>query len=133
MSRKLLPLRALQAFEAAARHLSFARAAEELYVTPAAISQHVKQLEDLLGYNLFSRESGLQLTEAGQAALNPLGSAFDGLERVSKQLRTAQDNRPLVVSLLPTFASRWLIPRLERFQTSHPEVELRLLAAMRAW
>lgn len=132
MSRHILPLRALQALEAAARHRSFARAAEELHVTPAAISQQIKQLEDLLGYPLFTREAGgLQATAASQTVLTQLGTAFDGLERVSMQLRSARSNRPLVVSLPPTFAARWLIPRLERFQTRHPDVELRLLASIR--
>lgn len=131
MSRNLLPLRALQAFEAAARHRSFSRAAAELYVTPAAISQHIKQLEDLLGYPLFARGTPLQLTAAAESALPQLTLAFDGLERLSAQLRTAHGNRPLVVSLPPTFASRWLIPRLDRFQTEHPDVELRILASIR--
>lgn len=133
MSRHLLPLRALQALEAAARHRSFARAAEELHVTPAAISQQIKQLEELLGYPLFNREAaGLESTAATQAVLSQLGQAFDGLERISGQLRNVRSHRPLVASLPPIFASRWLIPRLERFQTRHPDVELRLLASMRA-
>lgn len=133
MSRHLLPLRALQALEVAARLGSFARAAEELHVTPAAVSQQIKQLEELLGYPLFIREGGgLQITPAAKTALHPLGTAFDNLERISVQLRSAQTNRPLVVSLPPIFAARWLIPHLERFQTAHPEVELRLLASMRA-
>ena len=132
MSRQILPLRALQSLEAAARHRSFARAADELHVTPAAISQQIKQLEDLLGYPLFTREAGgLQTTPASQAVLTQLGNTFDGLERISTQLRSARTNRPLVVSLPPTFASRWLIPRLERFQTRHPDIELRLLASVR--
>lgn len=132
MSRQILPLRALQALEVAARHRSFARAAEELHVTPAAISQQIKQLEDLLGYLLFTREAGgLHPTPASQTVLSQLGTSFDGLERISMQLRSARSNRPLVVSLPPTFAARWLIPRLERFQTRHPEVELRLLASIR--
>jgi LysR family glycine cleavage system transcriptional activator len=132
MTRKTLPLRGLQALEAAARHRSFARAAEELHVTPAAISQHIKQLEELLGYPLFMREAGgLQNTPASQAVLIQLGNSFDNLERISTQLRNAKVNRPVVVSLPPTFATRWLIPRLERFQTEHPQIELRLLASTR--
>lgn len=132
MSRQILPLRALQALEAAARLGSFARAAAELHVTPAAISQQIKQLEDLLGYPLFIREGGgLQSTQPSQAVLQLLSNSFDNLERISVQLRTAQANRPLVVSLPPTFASRWLIPRLERFQNKHPDIELRLLASVR--
>lgn len=133
MSRHLLPLRALQSLEAAARHRSFVRAAEELHVTPAAISQQIKQLEALLGYPLFKREGGgLHAVDSVQSVLSHLGSAFDGLERISTQLRSARKNRPLVVSLPPTFAARWLIPRLGRFQTLNPEVELRLLASVRA-
>jgi len=132
MSRQILPLRALQTLEAAVRHRSFARAAEELHVTPAAVSQQIKQLEDLLGYALFTREAGgLQATPPSQSVLGQLGNTFDGLERISNQLRSAQTNRPLVISLPPAFASRWLIPRLERFQMQQPKIELRLLASTR--
>jgi LysR family glycine cleavage system transcriptional activator len=131
MSRTLLPLRALQALEAAARHLSFARAARELHVTPAAISQQIKLLEDHIGQTLFDRSPALRLKEGAQAVVRPLREALDLLEQVSRQLTVSHTERPLVVSLTPSFASRWLIPRLERFSSRHPDIELHLLATTR--
>lgn len=131
MSRRLPPLTALRAFEAAARHLSMVRAAEELHVTPAAVSQQIKQLEDLLGLTLFKRGKALALSEAAQAALPLLSDAFDRLERAADQLRDGAGDGPLVVSTPPTFAARWLVPRLDDFQTRHPDMELRLLATRR--
>lgn len=131
MARRLPPLRSLRAFEAAARHLSFARAAEELHVTPAAISQQVKILEDHLGLALFRRGTGVTLTEPAAAGLPLVSDAFDRLERAVDRLRAGRDTRPLVVSTPPSFAARWLIPRLERFQARHPDIELRLSASTR--
>jgi LysR family transcriptional regulator, glycine cleavage system transcriptional activator len=131
MSRRLLPLRALQALEAAARHLSFARAAKELNVTPAAISQQIKLLEDQIGQPLFERSPTLRLSPSAQAASRQLREAIDLLQRVSEQLRIGQTQRLLVVSLAPSFASRWLIPRLERFSARHPDIDLHLLATTR--
>jgi LysR family glycine cleavage system transcriptional activator len=131
MSRQLLSLRALLAFEAAARHVSFARAAHELHVTPAAISQQIKSLEDQIGQSLFERSPALRLSAPAVAVSRQLGEALDLLERVSQQLRVGQSERPLVVSLAPSFAARWLIPRLERFNARHPDIELRLLATTR--
>ena len=131
MARRLPPLNALRAFEATARHLSMVRAAEELHVTPGAISQQVKQLEDLVGQPLFKRGKALALSDAGQTALPLLSDAFDRLERAAAQLRAGTGEGPLVVSTPPTFAARWLVPRLEDFQARHPEIELRLLATRR--
>jgi LysR family glycine cleavage system transcriptional activator len=131
MSRTLLPLRALQALEAAARHLSFARAAKELHVTPAAISQQIKLLEGHIGQPLFERSPTLRLSADAQAVVRPLRDALDLLEQVSRQLKVSRTERPLVVSLTPSFASRWLIPRLERFGARHPDIELRLVATTR--
>ncbi|MBI1423845.1 MAG: transcriptional regulator GcvA [Gammaproteobacteria bacterium] len=131
MSRRLPPLTALRAFEAAARHLSFARAADELHVTPAAISQQIKQLEIYLGQPLFRRGKALALSDAALAVLPQLTEAFDQLERTVDRLRGADAGGPLVVSTPPTFAARWLVPRLEDFQTRHPDIELRLLATRR--
>lgn len=131
MARRLPPLRSLRAFEAAARHLSFARAAEELHVTPAAVSQQIKILEDHLGLALFRRGTGVTLTEPAAAALPLVSDAFDRLERAVDRLRVGQDGGPLVVSAPPSFAARWLIPRLERFQSRHPDIELRLSASTR--
>ncbi len=131
MPRRLPPLNSLRAFEAAARHLSFARAAEELYVTPAAISQQIKLLEDYLGVQLFQRGKKLALTESAGTALHLVSEAFDQLERAALKLRADSDGGTLVVSAPPAFASRWLIPRLEEFHTRHPDIELRLLATKR--
>jgi LysR family glycine cleavage system transcriptional activator len=131
MSRTLLPLRALQALEAAARNLSFARAATELHVTPAAISQQIKLLERHIGQSLFERSPTLRLSAGAQAVVRPLRDALDLLEQVSRQLTVSQTERPLVVSLTPSFASRWLIPRLERFNSRYPDIELHLLATPR--
>lgn len=132
MSRKLPPLRALQAFEAAARQLSFARAAAELHVTPAAISQQIKLLEARLNRSLFQRGPPLSLSPRAQAVLPNIQAAFDLLERAVGELQADAEQRPLVISTPPSFAARWLIPRLERFQQRHPDIELRLLASTRA-
>lgn len=131
MSRRLPPLTALRAFEAVARHLSMARAAAELHVTPAAVSQQIKQLEELLGQPLFRRGKTLALSDAAEAALPLLTDAFDRLERAAARLREGTGDGPLVVSTPPAFAARWLVPRLDDFQARHPEIELRLLATRR--
>jgi len=131
MSRHLPPLRALQAFEAVARHLSFARAAEELCVTPAAVSQQVKLLEDRLGVVLFRRGARLGLELHAAPAAAALTEAFDRLARAADRLVPETLARPLVVSAPPAFASRWLVPRLERFHARHPEIELHLSATLR--
>jgi len=131
MTRRLPPLNALRAFEAAARQRSFARAAEELHVTPAAISQQIRQLEDYLGMRLFRRGRSLELSDAAEAVLPMLSEGFDRLERATELLRKGTADGPLILSVPPTFASRWLIPRLDDFQSRHPEIELRLHASRR--
>lgn len=130
MSRRLPPLNALRAFEAAARHLSFTRAAEELHVTPAAISHQVKALEEHLGVKLFRRlNRALLLTDAGQACLPGLKEGFDRLAEVTERVRAQDRAGPLTVSVLPSFAARWLVPRLGRFVAAHPDIEVRLVAS----
>ncbi|ARJ64422.1 transcriptional regulator [Magnetospirillum sp. ME-1] len=131
MRRRLPPLRALHAFEAAARHLSFARAADELGVTPAAISQQIKQLEDILGVSLFHRGARLSLTRAAALAAPEFSDSFDRLASAVGRLAPDGPARPLVVSAPPTFAARWLVPRLVRFQDAHPGIDLHLSATMR--
>ncbi len=131
MPRQLPPLNALRAFEAAARHLSFVRAAEELHVTPAAISQQVKLLEDHLGVPLFLRGKKLALSEAANAMLPLASEAFDQIERAMLKARPDNNIDTLVISAPPAFASRWLIPRLEDFQSRHPNIDLRLHATKR--
>jgi len=131
MAPRLLPLNALRAFESAARHLSFSRAAEELSVTPGAVSQQIRQLEDHVGGPLFLREArGLSLTEAGQAALPLLREGFDRLMDASALLRQPQRRPQLRVSVTPSFAAKWLTPRLDGFLAEHPEVEVWISADM---
>ena len=130
MSRRLPPLNAMRAFEAAARHLSFTRAAGELNVTQAAISHQVKALEERLGVTLFRRlNRALLLTDAGQAYLPPLREAFDTLAAASDRLRADDSRGVLTITTLPSIAARWLVPRLGRFREAHPDIDLRIDAS----
>ena len=131
MTRRLPPLNALRAFEAAARHRSFARAAEELHVTPAAISQQIKLLEDHLGAVLFRRGKNLALSESAQDVLPLLSEAFDQMERAMQQIRAGHASGPLVLSVPPAFSAHWLIPRMDDFHARHPEVDVHMLATRR--
>ena len=131
MTQRFPSLNSLRAFEVVARHLSFARAAQELHVTPAAVSQLVKQLEDHLGISLFRRGKVLALSESALTALPLVTDGFDQLTRAVEQLHRDHDSGSLVVSTPPVFAARWLIPRLDDFQAQYPEIELRLLATRR--
>jgi LysR family glycine cleavage system transcriptional activator len=132
MTRRLPPLNALRAFEAAARHLSITRAAEELNVTPAAVSHQVKTLEDYLGLPLFRRLTrALMLTDAAQAALPALRDGFDSLAEGAERLRAYDASGPLVVSVMPTFAAKWLVPRLDRFREVDPDIDVRIDATDR--
>lgn len=127
MARRLPPLNALRAFEAAARHLSFAKAAAELNVTPAAVSHQIKGLEAQLGVALFRRANrAIWLTEAAQACLPDLREGFDRLEAGIQRLRSQQARGMLTVSAPPAFAAKWLVSRLERFRAGHPEIDVRL-------
>ncbi len=127
MARRLPSLNALRAFEAAARHLSFTRAAEELHVTQAAISHQVKALEEHLGRKLFRRlNRALLLTDDGQAYLPSVSRAFTLLNDATSDLLTTQAPGPLTVSALPSFAARWLVPRLGRFRQIRPDIDLRI-------
>lgn len=125
--RRLPPLNAVRAFEAAARHLSFTHAAEELNVTQAAISHQVKSLEDRLGVLLFRRMNrALVLTEAGQTYLGPIRDALDRIADATERLTEGDRTGVLTISTMPSFAAKWLVPRLHRFQAAHPELEVRL-------
>jgi len=131
--RRLPPLGALRAFEAAARHLSFTRAAAELCVTQAAISHQVRQLEDWLGMRLFARKGhALTLTSGGGSYLTELTQLFDGLAEATARLHGRPQNT-LRITALPSFASRWLLPRLGDFRTRYPDIELKLTAAATLW
>jgi LysR family glycine cleavage system transcriptional activator len=128
---RLPPLNAVKAFEAAARLGSFTRAAEELNVTPGAISRQIRLLEDWLGTRLFLRTSRNAVpTQVGTELLAEASPALDRLAAVSQRLRETMPAAPLLrVSALPTFAMRWLIPRLPEFQREHPGLELRIVTA----
>lgn len=128
---RLPPLNAIKAFEAAARLGSFTRAAEELNVTHGAVSRQVRLLEDWFGIPLFLRTSRNAVpTQAGRNLLAEIGPALDRLAAVSQHLQhCAQAAGTLTVSALPTFAMRWLIPRLPQFQRSHPDLELQIVTA----
>ena len=130
-SRSLPPLTALRAFEAAARHKSFKLAADELHVTPSAVSHAVASLEDFLGIKLFHRRvRRLLLTDAGNAYLTPLTRAFDTISAATREVSAR--NRADIVTLasMPTFARVWLMPRLKTFLTAHPDIDLRVRAAV---
>ena len=131
MARRLPPLNALKFFEAAARHRSFVRAAEELHVTPAAVSQQIKLLEDHLGVALFKRGKTLSLSESASDVLHLVSEGFDQLERAMLKIRSGSSTGPLIVSSPPAFAARWLIPRMDDFHAAHPEIEIHLRASRR--
>jgi LysR family transcriptional regulator of beta-lactamase len=124
--RPYLPLNNLRAFEAAARHLSFTNAAIELRVTPAALSQQVKALEDRLGFPLFSRlPRGLALTDEGRAMLPVLSRSFDEIALLLERLAGSTE-AVLSVGVVGTFAVAWLLPRLDSFRAAHPEIDVRV-------
>ena len=132
MSYRLPPLNALKAFEAAARHLSVKKAAVELNVTPAAVSHQIRTLEEYLNVQLFHRfNRALELTDAAKACLPKLREGFDCLVQAVDRLRTHTSGGMLTVSAAPSFAARWLMPRLHRFIAAHPEIDVRISARMR--
>jgi LysR family glycine cleavage system transcriptional activator len=111
--------------------LNFSRAAEELSVTPGAVSQQIQNLEDFIGASLFRRTpKGLLLTDAAQIALPALREAFDRLAEAASMLTAAVDGRRLTVSVAPSFAAKWLVPRLGRFEAAHPQVDVWVSAGL---
>lgn len=127
MVRPHLPLNALRAFEASARHLSFTRAAIELHVTQAAISHQVKTLEERLKVELFKRlPRGLRITEEGEALLPVLREAFDRVADTLERFEGGHYREVLTVGAVSTFAIGWLLPRLDDFQAQHPLIDFRL-------
>jgi len=127
MSRPIPPLNPLRAFEVAARHLSFTRAAEELFVTPSAVSHQIKVLEDSLGIALFVRDTkSLILTGAGKAYLPGVQEAFRQLVQATYRVQREREIPALKLNLPPTFAVKWLIPRMRRFMAAHPDIDLRV-------
>lgn len=132
MTHRLPPLNALKAFEAAARHLSVKKAAVELNVTPAAVSHQIRALEEYLGIQLFHRYNrALELTDAARVSLPKMREGFDCLAQAVERLRTHHSPGMLTVSAAPSFAARWLMPRLHRFLVAHPEIDVRISARVR--
>ncbi len=124
---KIPPLNALRAFEAAARHLSFVAAAEELRVTPAAISHQIKGMEDYLGVSLFKRlKRRVVLTDQGQLILPELKQAFTLIEHAMANLARHEQRDVLTVSATPAFTAKWLLPRIHLFHEQHPDIDVRL-------
>lgn len=125
MARRLPSLNALKAFESAARHESFTDAATELFVTHAAISRHIRDLEEWLGTELFTRTGrGVVLTDAGRRYGSRLTPLFDAIAEATRDTAAVGDVRQLKVTVEPSVASRWLVPRLGKFNDLHPDIEL---------
>ncbi len=128
----LPPLNSLRAFEAVGRYLSFSKAADELNVTPGAISQQVRGLEDFLEIKLFKRRNrSIVLTDSGQVFLPLLSDGFAGISAAVDSVRRSQGDEPLTISAAPSFTAKWLIPRLCKFQALHPEIDVRIDASSR--
>jgi LysR family transcriptional regulator, glycine cleavage system transcriptional activator len=129
MARRLPPLKALPDFEAAARHLSFTKAADELHVTHGAVSRQVKSLEEHLGVRLFRRlNRTLLLTDEGQAYVAVVRELLERLAEATDRIKRRDERGGLTVSTMGSFAIKWLVPRLGRFRVAHPEIDVRLQA-----
>lgn len=130
-----LPLNALKAFEAASRHLSFSAAAEELNVTPAAVGQLVRSLEEIIGFPLFqrskNRRASLVLTESAIRALPDIKAGFDSLAIGMTRLKEGAADGILNVTISPAFAAKWLLPRIENFQNRWPDIDIRLQTSLK--
>ncbi|WP_415921546.1 transcriptional regulator GcvA [Tateyamaria sp. SN6-1] len=132
MQDRLPPLTALRAFDAAARHMSFAKAAEELHVTPAALSFQIKSLEEHLGTQVFRRlNRAVELTDAGKALAPGVADGFRILAGAWRAAEKVTDNHTLTVTAGPAFTAKWLAPRLYEFAQTHPDVELRFAASLK--
>ena len=132
MLSSLPPLNALRTFESAGRHLSFRKAAAELHVTPAAVSHQIKLLEDHLGVALFRRLTrAIQLTEAGRALLPALSGGFAQLAQAVNGIRGYRSTSTLSICVPPSFASKWLMPRLHDFVKAFRDIDIRVSTSMR--
>jgi len=129
LASRLPPLNALRAFEASSRQLSFTRAAEELFVTQAAISHQIKSLEEFLGIKLFMRKNrALLLSEEGQAYYLDIKDVFTSINDATERLLARGAKGAITVSLQPSFAIQWLVPRLNAFNILHPDIDVRIKA-----
>jgi LysR family glycine cleavage system transcriptional activator len=132
MDAPLPPLNALRAFEVIARHLSFARAADELHVTPAALSHQIRALEEQLGLPLFHRRTrAIELTDAGRLIYPGLHAGFESVRGAMAQLDRSRDGNVLVISATPGLVAKWLMPRLWRFLHAHPDIDARVSASLK--
>lgn len=132
MSSRLPPLNALRVFITAARHLSFTKASEELFVTQAAVSHQIKALEDFLGLKLFRRRNrSLLLTEEGQSYYLDIKEIFSALTLATSKLQSRSAKGTLTVSMPPSFAIQWLVPRLSSFNQAYPDIDVRIQAVDR--
>jgi LysR family glycine cleavage system transcriptional activator len=128
--RRLPPLRTLQAFEAVARHNSVSRAADELAITPSAVSHRLRTLEDHLGVRLLHRTTrSVTLSDAGRDYLQSIASAFDRIERSSNRIADGRVSDILTVHCTPSFAPAWLVPNMAGFMATHPDIDLRIHAS----
>jgi LysR family glycine cleavage system transcriptional activator len=131
MRKPLPPLNSLRSFEAVARQLSFSKAAQELYVTPGAVSQQIRGLEELLGAKLFDRtRRWVALTDTGARMLPDVQAGLDSLSRACSSRAAPVAEPTLTISVAPSFASKWLLPRLSGFYDSHPDIDLRISATV---
>ena len=131
MRRSLPPLNSLRAFEATARNLSFSKAAQELHVTPAALSHQIRGLEELLGLKLFHRRArSIELTEAARLIYPGIHTGFESIREAVDRLDRANQDRVLLVSSTPGLTAKWLVPRLYKFLALHPEIETRITASV---
>src|SRR5690625_1419248 len=129
MRNQLPPLNTLRVFDAAARHLSFKAAARELFVTPGAVSQQIKRLEETLGVTLFHRLTRhIVLTDAGRTYYPAIHKALGDITVATDNLTANRHTQVLNVSVFPSLAIRWLVPRLGRFSIRHPDMEVRINA-----
>ncbi len=127
MLRHIPGLQSLKAFDASARHLNFTRAAAELNVTPAAVSHQIKELEDAVGVPLFQRTSRhMQLTRQGQVLKPAIADALEGITRALQKLRQVENPTQVRVTVSPSLAAKWLVPRLDRFLESVPGADVRI-------
>src|SRR3954453_21756584 len=131
MLKPLPPLSSLRCFEAVARQLSFSKAAEELHVTPGAVSQQIRSLEELLGTRLFDRtRRSVALTDAATRMLPDIQAGLEMLSRAVRSKTTLFGERTLTISVAPSFSSKWLLPRLASFYEQHPDIDLRISATV---
>ena len=126
-SKTLPPLESLRVFHEVARQSGFRKAGDALLISQSAVSHHIRKLEDMLGRPLFQRHSkSISLTDAGQEMLEATQAGFDLIAEAAARLRQSDDTAPLRISLLPSFATNWLLPRIDGFRTRHSDIEVQL-------